>query len=67
MADFNGDGKADLLWRNTSTGQLYVWYLDQAPADKATARDVLSSLVVTGGSYLTPSAMADASWQIVPR
>ena len=21
VGDFNGDGKADILWRNTSTGQ----------------------------------------------
>jgi hypothetical protein len=26
--DFNGDGKADLVWRNTSTGQGTVWYMD---------------------------------------
>jgi hypothetical protein len=27
-ADFNGDCKADLIWRNTATGQNLVWYLD---------------------------------------
>ena len=26
--DFNGDGKPDILWRNTSTGQNVVWYMD---------------------------------------
>ena len=24
-ADFNGDGKADILWRNTSTGDVVIW------------------------------------------
>ena len=24
----NGDGKPDILWRNASTGENYVWYLD---------------------------------------
>ena len=28
IVDFNGDGKADILWRNTSTGQNAVWYMD---------------------------------------
>ena len=26
-ADFNDDGRADLLWRNQTTGQMGVWYL----------------------------------------
>ncbi|MFM7134548.1 MAG: FG-GAP repeat domain-containing protein, partial [Planctomycetota bacterium] len=28
MADVNGDGKEDLFWRNSTTGALFVWYLD---------------------------------------
>src|SRR5260370_42481921 len=28
VGDFNGDGKADILWRNTSTGEIRVWSLD---------------------------------------
>ncbi|MCB9655069.1 MAG: VCBS repeat-containing protein [Deltaproteobacteria bacterium] len=27
-ADFNGDGKADILWRNTGTGDLYITHMD---------------------------------------
>ena len=23
--DFDGDGKSDICWRNTSTGQNYIW------------------------------------------
>ena len=26
--DFDGDGKADLLWRNTVTGDVNVWFMD---------------------------------------
>ena len=26
--DFDGDGNSDLLWRNTSSGQNYVWFMD---------------------------------------
>ncbi len=27
--DFNGDGKSDILWRNISTGQNKVWYMNK--------------------------------------
>jgi hypothetical protein len=26
--DFDGDGKADILWRNASTGQNYIYFMD---------------------------------------
>jgi YD repeat-containing protein len=29
-ADFNGDSKADLLWRNYATGENRLWYMDGA-------------------------------------
>ena len=29
-ADFNGDGKSDLIWRNTQTGENLVWLMDGA-------------------------------------
>ena len=51
LADFNGDGKLDILWHHQTNGELYVWYLDGA--------------VTTGGSYLTPKAFADTQWKIV--
>ncbi len=28
-ADYNGDGKADILWRNSSNGDVYLW--DSSP------------------------------------
>jgi glucose/arabinose dehydrogenase len=28
--DFNGDGKPDLLWRNTATGEIKTWFMDGA-------------------------------------
>jgi hypothetical protein len=28
IADFNGDGQSDLVWRNTDTGNTYVWYMN---------------------------------------
>ena len=48
--DFNGDGKADILWHHQVTGELYAWFLD--------------GTVTTAGAYLTPTRFADTSWQI---
>src|SRR5213595_2530469 len=28
VGDFDGDGKADILWRNTSTGENYIWLMN---------------------------------------
>ena len=28
VGDFNGDGKADILWRHNTTGQLFMWLMD---------------------------------------
>ncbi|KJU86680.1 hypothetical protein MBAV_001125, partial [Candidatus Magnetobacterium bavaricum] len=26
--DYNGDGKSDVLWQNTQTGLIYIWFMD---------------------------------------
>ena len=53
VADFNGDGKADILWRNVGTGpdkdNLYLWLMD-------------GGQVVAGTGYT--NAQADAGWQV---
>ena len=30
VADFSGDGKADLLWRHATRGEVWVWLMDGA-------------------------------------
>ena len=47
--DFNEDGKPDILWRNTSTGENYIWYLD--------------GVTVLGGGSLPP--VTDQNWKAV--
>jgi hypothetical protein len=48
VADFNGDGKADILWRQAGTGSLFVWIMD-GPR-------------VIGAGYT--NAQADERWQV---
>ena len=52
-ADFDRDGRADLRWRNSSTGELYVWYLD--------------GTTVVSSAYVTPSRIANLDWAVAPR
>ncbi|MGD0368277.1 MAG: VCBS repeat-containing protein, partial [Acidobacteriaceae bacterium] len=28
VGDFNGDGKSDILWQNSTTGQIYIWFIN---------------------------------------
>jgi len=51
VGDTNGDGYADLLWQNTSSGALAIWYLIQF--------DVVST------RWLSISAVPDTNWHVV--
>jgi hypothetical protein len=46
--DFNGDGKADVLWRHNTTGQLFLWLMDG------------NSTI----GYESPGIVSDLGWQI---
>ncbi|MBF0337229.1 MAG: VCBS repeat-containing protein [Nitrospirae bacterium] len=48
VGDFNGDGKADILWQNSKSGQVGIWLMDGASASGK-------------GSPIT---MSDLNWHI---
>jgi hypothetical protein len=49
--DFNRDGRMDLLWRHTTSGENVVWFL--------------SGVDLVSGTFTTPSALSDVRWQMV--
>lgn len=51
VGDTNGDGRADLLFQNTSDGSLGVWFMNGAQ--------------VIGSSLLSIPQMADSNWKIM--
>jgi hypothetical protein len=49
IGDFDGDGKADIVWRNSSTGENYVYLMD-------------GTAIKPGEGYIR--TVADANWQV---
>ena len=49
--DFDYDGKTDILWRHDVSGENVVWYMN--------------GLVMTGGTFTTPSSLTDTRWKMV--
>ena len=49
IGDFDGDGKADILWRNSSTGENYVY--------------LMNGTTIAGEGYIR--TVADQNWQVV--
>lgn len=43
-ADFNSDGRPDLLWRNKSTGENKVWFMGGAQGQQRQVQDSIASL-----------------------
>ena len=43
IGDFNGDGKIDILWRDTNSGVLSIWFTNGAQVTSGAAVGALSS------------------------
>jgi Fibronectin type III domain/FG-GAP-like repeat len=63
--DFDGDGKQDLLWRNTSSGQVGVWLMNgsRATAVANLGSPPLSWVIINTGDF-DGSGRSDILWQL---
>jgi len=65
VGDFNGDGKADILWRNTSTGMVTMWLMNGT--SKISEATVLSAgntaWTVAGVGDFNGDGKADILWR----
>ncbi|MBF0496960.1 MAG: VCBS repeat-containing protein [Deltaproteobacteria bacterium] len=63
--DFNGDGQADILWRNTATGQVWLYLMNgtaiSAQGAVATVSD--SNWVIQGIGDFNGDGKADVLWR----
>jgi 5-methyltetrahydrofolate--homocysteine methyltransferase len=72
VGDFNGDGKGDLVWQNTATGQRSIWFLDRTSVlvETMTALDELALAVTAardaGAPFVIASLAFDAT-RVGPR
>jgi FG-GAP-like repeat len=62
--DFNGDGKADILWQNSSTGQRVIWLMNgTALQSTVSLGTVATSWSITGSGDFNGDGKADILWQ----
>ena len=61
--DFDGDGKADLLWRNTNTGQNVVWKSANSATPLAVSAVNDQSWIVAGVGDFNRDGKADILWR----
>src|SRR5205809_538243 len=63
-SDFNGDGKADILWQNSSTGQRVLWLMNgTARTSSVSLGFVATAASIVGSSDFNGDGKPDILWQ----
>ncbi|MGC2301658.1 MAG: FG-GAP-like repeat-containing protein [Acidobacteriaceae bacterium] len=64
VGDFNGDCKSDILWRNTSTDQVYVWLMNGTTyPSSGSPGSPTSDWVIQGTGDFNGDGYADILWR----
>ena len=64
VTDFDGDGKADVLWRNPDTGQNRIWFMDGYwRREIADINDQSKSWLAVGHGDFNGDGLADILWR----
>ncbi len=71
LGDFNGDGKADILWRNTTTGDNAIWFMNGLTMSSSALIPGVPAAMPAGSSpawaISTATAKADILWRNTAR
>jgi hypothetical protein len=63
-SDFNGDGKADILWQNTSTGQRVIWLMNGTThVSTVSFATEPTTWSIVGSNDFNGNGKADILWQ----
>ncbi len=63
-ADFNGDGKSDVIWQNSTTGECSLWLMNGTTVGSVVSLGVVShDLQIGGTGDFNGDGKADIVWQ----
>jgi hypothetical protein len=65
IGDFDGDGKSDILWRDTATGQTAIWFMNGAVATTSANTNVQATIGwrVDGVGDFNGDGKSDILWR----
>jgi subtilisin family serine protease len=63
VGDFNGDGKSDILWRNTSTGQVTMWLMNGTSMSTSATLATDPAWTVAGVGDFNGDGKSDILWR----
>jgi len=61
VGDFDGNGTSDILWRNSTTGQVYIWFMNGTTTASSGSVGYVPSAWVIEGVGTTTGAGGPAS------
>jgi hypothetical protein len=63
--DFDGDGRSDILWQHTGSGQLYIWLMNGTGAKASGSPGTVADLnwKISGVCDFNSDGRSDILWQ----